>query len=222
MWFKKLTGFSESSAQKVHENMSVDGNTLHSKVNKKTVTCGTLETPDLAELRQRASKAQKKSAPVSVRELIADVQSLHIDTTNTDALFQIASQVNLLEMMSPSATPERGVDIYESDYTQGPACAVAAGAGTIYRSYFVPVNSQPGQTADNQIDCLKNISSALGNTDGPKPLWKMTSGYALATESGLRNISRQLSSLTESEIDSLREKLHIGIQTFGCLFISGS
>ncbi|VAW69732.1 hypothetical protein MNBD_GAMMA09-2298 [hydrothermal vent metagenome] len=42
MWFKKLTGFSESSAQKVRENMSVDGNTLHSKVNKKTVICGTL------------------------------------------------------------------------------------------------------------------------------------------------------------------------------------
>jgi hypothetical protein len=37
-------------------------------------------------------------------------------------------------MVSPRVTPEDGVGIYDLDRTQGPACAVAAGAGTIYRT----------------------------------------------------------------------------------------
>lgn len=73
---------------------------------------------------------------------------------NAGALFQVASQFNLLEMQSHHNTPESGVGIYGSDSTQGPACAIASGAGTIYRNYFVPVNGQIGQSKDNQIDCL--------------------------------------------------------------------
>jgi hypothetical protein len=38
--------------------------------------------------------------------------------------------------------PEQGVGRYENDFTQGPACAVSAGAGTIYRNYWVPVNGE--------------------------------------------------------------------------------
>ena len=36
-------------------------------------------------------------------------------------------------------TPEDGVTRYKDDPTQGPACAIAAGAATIYRNYFVPI-----------------------------------------------------------------------------------
>jgi hypothetical protein len=39
-------------------------------------------------------------------------------------LFQVASQFNLLEMVSFSVTPEQGVTGYESHHTQGPAGAV--------------------------------------------------------------------------------------------------
>lgn len=35
-----------------------------------------------------------------------------------------------LEMISPEVTPEAGVDQYEYDHTKGPACTIAAGAGT--------------------------------------------------------------------------------------------
>jgi len=38
-----------------------------------------------------------------------DVQSLHAAASNAGALFQVASQFNLLEMMSPEVTPEQGV-----------------------------------------------------------------------------------------------------------------
>jgi hypothetical protein len=46
-------------------------------------------------------------------------------------LNSLASQFNLLEMTGPSVTPEDGVTRYKDDPTQGPACAIAAGAATI-------------------------------------------------------------------------------------------
>ncbi|MCK5683507.1 hypothetical protein KAJ27_05280 [bacterium] len=56
-------------------------------------------------------------------------------------MFQVASQFNLLEMVSPGVTPEEGVGRYEHDHTQGPACAIACGVGTIYRNYFEAIQS---------------------------------------------------------------------------------
>ena len=72
--------------------------------------------------------------------MVGNIQSFHQDPSNSGALFQAASQFNLLEMVGPQISPEKGIGIYELDYTQGPACAIACGAGTIYRNYFVPVN----------------------------------------------------------------------------------
>ncbi len=117
-------------------------------------------------------------------------------------MFQVASQFNLLEMTSPNVIPEDGVGIYERDFSQGPACAIAAGAGTIYRNYFVKVNGQIGQSSQNQIDCLADIGERLGNTD--QRLWKMVNGYALPSAEGLESINDHLTRLDESERDELR------------------
>lgn len=141
---------------------------------------------------------------------MGDVRQLHREVSAAGSLFQVASQFNLLEMASPSATPEMGVGIYENDHTQGPACAIAAGAGTIYRNYFAPVNGRIGQTADNQIDCLSDLGAALGNDDGR--LWKMRNGYVLATESGLAEISQRLQASSDAQLEELRGRLRIGIQ----------
>src|ERR1051326_1203083 len=130
--------------------------------------------------------------------------------SNAGSLFQVASQFNLLEMVSPNFTPESGVGIYEHDRTQGPACAIAAGAGTIYRNYFANVNGQTGQSAENQIDCLADLGAALGNTDGR--LWQMRNGYALASQSGLVEIAQRLQVSSGNEVDRLRQLLRIGIQ----------
>jgi hypothetical protein len=145
----------------------------------------------------------------SVREIVADVQNLHENEAHAGSLFQVASQFNLLEMPEPYVTPERGVGIYENDRTQGPACAVAAGAGTIYRNYFVPVNGQIGQTKECQIDCLSDLATALGGAQ--KPLWEMQNGYALASHEGLVQISNRLNASDENERDELRQLLRIGI-----------
>jgi len=210
MWFENLTGFSEESAQEVRKNIVVHENLLTSRVNGKSVICGTLEVPTLAELRHRVLSKRLKNGRISVCELIGDAQQIHIDESNQDALFQVASQFNLLEMAAPSVTPEQGVGIYEHDHTQGPACAVAAGAGTIYRNYFAKVSVQIGQSENHQIDCLADIGTALDNTDNR--LWQMSNGYALATEAGLLEIAERLEQSNEDEIDKLRQQLRIGIQ----------
>ncbi len=210
MWFEALTGFVEESPEQVRKNIIVDGGELISRVNGRRLICGELETLSLAELRRRARSAERSAGKTTVREVVADVQELHRDESNANSLFQVASQFNLLEMMSPSVTPERGVGIYEHDRTQGPACAIAAGAGTIYRNYFANVDGKTGQSATNQIDCLSDIGAALGNSDGR--LWQMRNGYALPSESGLIEITDRLRASTESDRDTLRASLRIGIQ----------
>ena len=210
MWFEDLTGFVEESPAQVRAKLEVDGNRITSRVNGKSVVYGRLQTPSLAELRSATSKFQLPSGQIKVRELIADAKTLHADPDNAGALFQVASQFNLLEMPSQHVTPERGVGVYEHDLTQGPACAVAAGAGTIYRCYLAQVNGQSGQSADNQIDCLADLGKALGNSDGR--LWKMQNGYAMATASGLQEISETITAMSKHQRDLLRKTLRVGIQ----------
>ena len=164
----------------------------------------------LAQLRHRASSVCHDKGSISVREVVADVGSLHRDKTNVGSMFQVASQFNLLEMVSPDTTPESGVGIYEQDFTQGPACAIAAGAGTIFRNYFAVVSGRKGQTRDNQIDCLADIGSLLGNSD--ERLWKMQNGYVLPSQSGLLEIAERLNESNEKEIDRVRQALRIGVQ----------
>ncbi len=209
-WFEDLTGFPEKNPEQVRRNFSLEGSTLISKANGRELICGHLETPTLAELRKRLPTVKSGARKITVRELVADTQTLHVDSANAGALFQVASQFNLLEMVSPKVTPEQGVGIYERDFTQGPACAIAAGAGTIYRNYFAPVNGRIGQTADNQIDCLADIGKALGNTGNR--LWRMCNGYALPSRDGLFEISNRLQALGDNERDKIRKLLRIGIQ----------
>lgn len=220
MWFETLTGFPEESPQQVRANITVDGNALKSHVNGRVLICGELETPSLAELRERVRSIRHKAGKISIREVVADVRDLHTDESNAGSLFQVASQFNLLEMTCPSVTPEAGVGIYENDHTQGPACAIAAGAGTIYRNYFARVNGQTGQSAGNQIDGLADIGAALGNSGNR--LWEMRNGYAMASLRGLIEISDRFRTSSESERDTLRKLLRIGIQWDTQVTLNGS
>ncbi|MFM7057500.1 MAG: hypothetical protein ACKO2P_11325 [Planctomycetota bacterium] len=209
-WFFELTGCEETSPDDVRRQLWVEGDRLHSRANGKSWRCGTLRTPSLAELRQDSLSSDAVCRPNTVREVVANVQSLHCDPAHQGALFQVASQFNLLEMTSPRITPEAGVGIYEHDLTQGPACAIAAGAGTIQRNYFACVNGRIGQSADNQIDCLAEIATLLDNSH--QRLWQMSNGYALPSSSGLSEISRRLQAMDESARDAVRQALRIGLQ----------
>lgn len=209
-WFETLTGCQELNADHVRRALQVDGRELRSRGSGQAWTCGELITPSLAELRARTRDLPASHRPTTIREVVADIQELHCDSANAGAMFQVASQFNLLEMIAPDVTPEMGVGIYERDPTQGPACAIAAGAGTIYRNYFVNLDGQLGQTASRQIDCLADLGERLGNADNQR--WRMTNGYALPTLAGLQQVDQQLQQAHDQELETLRGLLRIGIQ----------
>ena len=219
-WFETLTGCTEHDADHVRRELSVDGTHLHSGANGKSWHCGTLTTPSLAELRQAALALPDANRPTTIREVVADIQALHCYRSNAGAMFQVASQFNLLEMIAPDVTPERGIGIYERDPTQGPACAIACGAGTIYRNYFAPLPGQTGQTANQQIDCLADLGQRLGNAEGK--LWEMTNGYALPSMSGLTAVDNHLQTSEAVELDNLRGLLRIGLQVDTEVTLSGA
>ena len=208
-WFKRLTGIDEESPDQVRRELSVDGNCIVTPIGKR-LAFGRLETPKLSELRQTVVDLNAEPRPSRIREVVGDVRHLHADPANAGAMFQVASQFNLLEMTGPSVTPERGVGIYENDPTQGPACAIACGAGTIYRHYFADVEGQVGQSADKQIDCSADLGAKLGNTD--QRLWKMQNGYLFPSDEGLVEISEAIRSADEAARYAMLGHLRIGLQ----------
>ena len=181
-----------------------------SRVNGATYRCGKLEIVSLGTLRKQVAAMDAQDKKLRISAIVGDAKALHADASNAGAFFQVASQFNLLEMTSPDVTPEQGVGIYERDPTQGPACAVACGAGTIYRNYLVDLDGQIGQTQAKQVDCLEGIGKALGNADSR--LWSMQNGYALPSAEGLKEIDSKLGRMSESQLDELRCELKIGVQ----------
>jgi len=167
----------------------------------------------LQTLRERASRAGAAAGVLKVRIVTGGVRAMHRLPEYAGALFQVASQCNLLEMTCPGVSPEQGVTRYRDDPTQGPACAIAAGAATIFRNYFVPVDGETGQTARRQLDALADRGDALASRTGEavETLWTMQNGYALCPAQGLRTITRQLESSSPGELDVLRGLLRIGV-----------
>lgn len=211
-WFHRLTGFHEADYASTRARLQVESQHLLSRVNGARHRIGRLETPSLGELRHRAAQ-HRSGERTTFGAITGDARRLHADPRFAGALFQVASQFNLLEMIHPGITPEDGVTRYEGDGTQGPACAIAAGAATIYRNYFAPVGGTPGQTAQRQIDTLSGIGEALSQAlDRPvSSLWSMKNGYALCRRDGLAAIASHLRSLDPDGLDALRSRLAIGL-----------
>jgi hypothetical protein len=210
-WFEELTGFREHDYVQTQSRLRVEGDELVSTDNHARYGIGTLSMPTLAELCSRVAIPNRGRTAVEC--IVGHARALHADPELRGALFQVASQFNLLEMTGPSVTPEHGVTRYAGDPTQGPACAMAAGAATIYRNYFAPVDGESGQTRERQIDALSPMGEALSSTLGRpvSDLWTMSNGYALCTQSGLDAIAGLLAGCTDEERDELRGRLAIGV-----------
>lgn len=208
-WFERVAGFKEAGyAETQSRLLAVDGK-LRNPSSGLVWSMGTLETPTLRDLRTRTRHLHSGSQKSEIRCISADVRDLHARNESRHALFQVASQFNLLEMIGPHVAPEDGVTRYASDKTQGPACAISAGAATIYRNYLVHVNGRIGQGSGDQIDCLQDIGHALGNDAAD--LWRMRNGYALCTADGLGKINQTLAQMGDAEKDDLRQRLRVGL-----------
>lgn len=212
-WFNRLTGFTESSYAQTREQLEVQGNSLRSKVNDRSYGIGTFEMVSLQELRHRVGANSGPHGRPNLRIVTGDVRQMHQLPEYEGALFQVASQFNALEMVSPSVTPEDGVTRYVHDRTQGPACAIAAGAATIYRNYFVPVGDRIGQMAGHQLDGLADIGAEFSRALGcpVSDLWQMQNGYALATRHGLERVAEHLRGMGPDAASDLAGRLRIGL-----------
>ncbi len=141
-------------------------------------------------------------------EWVGDVRSLLTNPASAGAIFQVASQFNLLEMVGPHVSPDQGVTIYEHDPTQGPACAIACGAGTVYRNYFIDLPGGQGQTTDRQVNCLADFGAAVAILASDIGACKWLS----ANHSGSRFIVwPNITSLNAAQLDELRGTLRIGV-----------
>jgi len=208
MWFEDLMGFVEEAPSQVRRQLVLEASgpdgpaSLTSRANGKTHGCGWLETPSVGDIRAEVAMVARSQGivlgagqrPLSLREVIGDAGLLHAEAANAGATFQVASQFNLLEMASTAATPADGVGIYEYDHTQGPACAIAAGAGTVFRNYYAGGDSQqPGQD-HVQIDCLDGLTASLCDAGlAPEHRPEMVNGYAMFSDASLCAINRILS-----------------------------
>jgi hypothetical protein len=212
-WFGQLTGFRETGYDHTRAKLQVEGRRLQFRVNGKSYGVGDLELVSLRALRDRAKSKSGSPGKLKVGVVTGDVRRMHQSPEYACALFQVASQFNLLEMVSAEVTPEDGVTRYVHDRTQGPACAIAAGAATIYRNYFAPVGGGHGQTKERQLDGLAELGEAFARVvDRPaRAFWKMQNGYALCSQDGLAAIAAHLETQKPEGLDALRAKLRIGL-----------
>lgn len=206
-WFRDLTGLATHDRAAVRDNIVPEGHDLRCLTTGRLLHPGQLHMPSLRELRRDAIPDR---GTLKLSEVVADVQDLHLDPAHAGATFQVASQFNLLEMVSPQVTPDDGIARYALDKTQGPACAIACGAGTLWRNDFAPLPGGIGQTEHRQIDCLADLGVALGNGEGR--LWAMTNGYALPHPGGLAFVADRIARLDQEGRDALRGMLRVGIQ----------
>ncbi|RLA01628.1 MAG: hypothetical protein DRQ47_07830 [Gammaproteobacteria bacterium] len=163
-WFYDLTRFTErpyGDKQKdlpnVYENLIYNPSEgiITSRVTGRKLKYGSFETLNVNEINNRVGFNTPKwrlYGDCKVSTVVADVTDLHMDPANAGRVFQVASQFNALEMVGPKVKPSDGITRYSSDHTQGPACAMACGAGTLYRNYYLQTDDTQLNMADEMLD----------------------------------------------------------------------
>jgi len=207
-WFEALFGFREVGYDQTRERLVLEGERLVSRVNGRSWSVGSLSIPSLGELRAQvqAVSSTVEDSPTRVRLVQGDVAALHGVPANRGALFQVASQFNLLEMVGPYVSPLDGVTRYAQDFTQGPACALSAAAATVYRNYWVEVQGQPGQDDQRQINTLSDLAAALPGGSGVQ----MRNGYALVDTQSLQTLSSAIECADEPQRRAWMDLLRVG------------
>jgi len=208
LWFEKLTGFAEGSRADVLSKLSFQDGKIRTNGGQQVWNVGTFRQPTLQSLREELDAVNNQDTcskrRIRLSSWVGDVRELH---QHPGAIIQAASQFNLLEMPSPNVTPEAGIANYEHDHTQGPACAVMGGVGTIYRQYFL----EGGQTAEHQVNCLQRVQDLLAKNMGVESVLTMKNGYALLDVAQAQAMDDYLGKASETQLDELQGKLEIGI-----------
>jgi hypothetical protein len=201
-WFGAEFGATEPrryGAAQAMFTVSHDQTKLTSSANGRTFHIGRFDTPSVGELRELLSSLPRvaDTGSLTFENIRDNARSLHLDGANAGAVFQAASQFNCLEMVDPGVRPESGITQYAADHTQGPACAMACPAATVYRNYLYMAhpNDRPGQGGGphGQIDTSRDIATLLTGV-GRAPYWRMSNGYLMPAYRGaMKEIGLRLS-----------------------------
>lgn len=181
-WFEKAFGFTETNYNdtktqllKLYENGQING-----------INVGVFVLLNTTELQNTLIKKTHKGNVV-IQNIVGDVRNLHSNV----GVFQVASQLNALEMVNPHVTPEAGITNYINDRTQGPICAMCAPAALAYRNYL----HNDGQTAHKQIDMSSNLLKYLKTVDNEID-WKVQNGYLFLSD---KNMLDKINSVLENK-----------------------
>jgi len=218
-WFERTFGFQEEkhdyegvrSKFKIEKNDDGEVTLVAKQRGGKKFFVGKFDLPSVSELRKntRALKVPEKVKGLTFENIGACARSLHLDPRNKNSVFQVASQFNMLEMVGPRITPDQGVTRYENDHTQGPACALAAPAGTVFRNYFVNKVGQGGEPR-KQLNGCADIAKLVDN-EGNK-FWKMSNGYLLPLrDHSIAEVGKMLvddARFRDAVVQSLRVGVH--------------
>ena len=215
-WFSNLFGFHEINldlgvnTDRVRAQVTCSENKLFCP-NQRVYHIGKFTLPSVQELRENMNlyRVHNSNTSITFENICADVKDLHLDPSNADAIFQVASQFNCLEMVGPYVSPEEGIERYAADRTQGPICAMACAAGTFYRNYLVPLPNQctPGQSEFAQVNTMRDIEMLLNNDENG--YWVMKNGYLLPVdETSLERLTVMLAGRREEFLSALR----VGVQ----------
>ena len=225
-WFKATFGFEECSYNETKQQfkLSSDGMELTSLSNNRKFHVGLFEVLSHKDLHERKVKVKDGAGRLantgvdlgglSFSNISGTVESLIQNIDNEGSVFQAASQFNCLEMVGPGVRPEDGITRYKFDRTQGPACALACPAGTLYRNYFV--NKGRGQAAPgNQINTLDTVEKILGDTNHSKKgsvYWHVKNGYCMPlTNCSMSALNKRLegdATLAQKIQDNLKVGVH--------------
>lgn len=190
-WFFRLFGFEEllqgarnNAFQRVRDNLTLtttDGSHVLTTMEGKKFWVGRYTQQSLASLHETLGSPSSGPA-LSYKDVFGNVATLHADRALAGSLFQVASQFNVLEMAAPEVSPDAGITCYQHDRTQGPACAMACPAGTVFRNYFI--NGTGQDCPEHQVNGLKEAHTLLLGMQqhNPQPLesfWSMQNGYCM-------------------------------------------
>jgi hypothetical protein len=171
-WFEELFGFAEDLPS-VRSNFTVRECSNHIKLecaaNRRSFNAGRfslVNVDSFAALRQTPSatpgtlhviRGQGNSG--SNTNICSVLESQSLPEFN-GATFQAASNFNCLEFCGAGDAARQGVTRYIHDHTQGPYCALGAGAALVYRNYFVRHSNGAVGQIEKEIELLANTPLA--------------------------------------------------------------
>jgi len=215
-YWKQMFGFAENP-EDVYKKLSIESGPdeeskfIYSHENNRSFKCGDFRTVAISEFPTYPPALSpgrffvisgKGGRTKNIREI--DVGALQANPNNKGATFQVASNFNCLEFVSPGDSARRGITSYIFDPTQGPAASISCGAATAYRNYFVPHTPEGRQKTyvgqlERQINLLERI-----------PLIPITNGYVTFSEK--TQLKLQESAFDFKDLSNIKVGVHNDIQ----------